>query len=689
MKARKRKATGSVVGTGAVATLLRERDLAATSLGAPATWPDGLVSLVGTILGSPQPMLLWWGADRALLYNDAAADLLGARHPTTLLAAAPQPFPENAMLAHAIAAVADGSRASARETAATDAGAWTLALGPVRDETGEVAGVLAVAQVAASAAERPRIAARSDTPARGTRFAPWPVARILLAEGDGAVRAHLAGLLGERWSVETVSDGDAALAVLRERPADLVLAQAALPGLDGWALVRQLRAEVATSRAPVLLRGPQDQSAVEALECGADDYLAWPADDREIVARVAGHLERSRLREDANRRERAARAEAESANRAKDEFLAMVSHELRAPLGAILIWTQLLRNERLDEAATDRALGMIERSTRTLTQIIDDLLDVSRIITGKLSLNPYPVDVAAVIESAIAAAKPGALAKGVQLEGALDRRVGFVSGDAGRLQQVVGNLLSNAVKFTPEGGTVRVRLDAAAGQARISVADTGVGISQDFLPYIFERFRQADSTSTRTEKGLGLGLSISRHLVELHAGTIEAESSGEGHGSTFTVMLPMLTQDGIPAASTSAGPPERLETSQLRGVRLLVVDDDDDAREGLAVLLGQWGADVTAVSSVDDALAAIESVQPHVLLSDIAMPGADGYSLVRRVRALPSPLASIPAAALTAYATADDRRRALGAGFQDHLAKPVDPQRLMAVVLELSRLARR
>ena len=310
------------------------------------------------------------------------------------------------------------------------------------------------------------------------------------------------------------------------------------------------------------------------------------------------------MREEATRREQKARLDAEAANRAKDEFIAMISHELRTPLGAILIWAQLLRAEELDASATARAVGMIERSTKTLAQLIDDLLDVSRIIAGKLTFEARPVDLRFVVEAALDAAQPAAQSKGVTIERMIEAGVPPISGDAGRLQQVVGNLLANAIKFTPEGGRVEAALERSGGRARIRVRDTGSGIRAEFLPFIFERFRQADTTSTRKQKGLGLGLAIARHIVEMHGGSIEAASAGEGEGSTFTVTVPARPArrgggGSGPLAGRRRGARRR---PRLSGVRILVVDDEEDAREAMVVLLSQAGAAVQSVGSAAEAM---------------------------------------------------------------------------------------
>jgi signal transduction histidine kinase len=507
-------------------------------------------------------------------------------------------------------------------------------------------------------------------------------ARILVVADDPDLRGYLASLVDTRWTAEASADASAALAAARERAPGLVLVDGDAAGIDAPGLARALRADPRTKRIPILMVSASAAQEGED-DAGPDEYLPKPFASRDVVTRIASHLELARVRDEATRREQQARMDAEAANRAKDEFIAMISHELRTPLGAILIWAQLLRTEELDAAATARAVGMIERSTKTLAQLIDDLLDVSRIIAGKLAFEMRPVDLRFVVETALDAAQPAAQARGVTIERLVEPGVPAVSGDAGRLQQAVGNLLANAIKFTPEGGRVRATLERVAGHARIRVADTGTGISPEFLPFIFERFRQADTTSTRKQKGLGLGLAIARHIVEMHGGSIEAESRGEGEGSTFTVTLPL-------AGGHEPAPPPADETlegsSTLSGVRILVVDDEEDAREAMVVLLRQAGATVAAAGSAAEALESLRARAPDLLLSDIAMPGEDGYALIRRVRALPDDRGGrVAAAALTAYATLEDRRKALQAGYNDHIPKPVDPSRLITAVSTLVR----
>jgi signal transduction histidine kinase len=380
---------------------------------------------------------------------------------------------------------------------------------------------------------------------------------------------------------------------------------------------------------------------------------------------------------------------AQEANRAKDEFLATLSHELRTPLHAMLGWTGMLRRGTMDSAERNRAIEVIERNTRLQAQLIEDLLDVSRIVTGKLRLDVRPLDLPPVIEAALDSVRVAAAAKAIRIETALDPDVGPVSGDADRLQQVVWNLCSNAIKFTPREGRVSVRLDAAGDHARIQVSDTGTGISPAFLPHLFERFRQADSTATRAHGGLGIGLALVRHLVELHGGRVRAESAGEGQGATFTVELPLLATMATPAALRAERTPATDGLPALDGVRVLVVDDELDARELVTAVLERCGAVVELAASAAEAEAALERSAPDVIVSDVGLPGEDGYALVRKLRALDGERAGIPAIALTAYAHPADRTRALLAGFQMHLAKPIEPEELAAVVANLARLRRR
>lgn len=374
--------------------------------------------------------------------------------------------------------------------------------------------------------------------------------------------------------------------------------------------------------------------------------------------------------------------EAQDANRIKDEFLAIVSHELRTPLNSMLGWVQLIRNRKLDEAITFNGLEIIERNAKLQKKLIEDILDISRIVQGKIRLNIRKVDLVVVINAAIQAVHPTSEIKAIQVESNLDPLVGEVMGDADRLQQVVWNLLTNAVKFTPNGGRVEVDLKQVNSNAQITVCDTGKGITTDFLPYIFERFRQADSTTTRADNGLGLGLAIVRHLIEMHSGTVYAVSEGEGRGATFTVLLPVVKSQQEQLIKKSEVKVDNL--CALDGFQVLVVDDNSDTRELIGFVLQQSGAQVTSVSSVGEALEALVGLRPDVLVSDIGMPDEDGYSLIRKVRAQEAfGGENIPAIALTAFARDEERRLALEAGFQVHLSKPIEPDELVTVVANL------
>jgi PAS domain S-box-containing protein len=395
------------------------------------------------------------------------------------------------------------------------------------------------------------------------------------------------------------------------------------------------------------------------------------------------------LREEMLEAERSARITAQRAARIKDEFLATLSHELRTPLSAILGWTQILRKQGLPKPDDfHRAMEIIERNARAQVQLIEDLLDLSRIMSGRIRLDVQQIAIVDLVRGAIESAEPTAQAKGVRLETILDPRCGSVSGDPARLQQILWNLLSNAIKFTPKDGKVQIRLQRIDSHVEFSVSDTGIGISASFLPHVFDRFSQNDSSTTRSYGGLGLGLAIAKQLVELHGGALQADSPGEGQGATFIVKLPLtiLATVGVSAQRVHPTYPvaeEQAVLPNLAGVHALVVDDEVDARDLIQRILQEQGATVSVASSGEEALRIMETLAPDALISDIGMPDMDGYQLMRRIRATEPQGRHLPALALTAFARAEDRKRALLAGFQSHVAKPVDLAELVIVVAGL------
>ena len=415
-----------------------------------------------------------------------------------------------------------------------------------------------------------------------------------------------------------------------------------------------------------------------------EDVTERVAREGELQAQVEA---RSRLLSS----EKLARNDAERANRLKDEFLATISHELRNPLNAILGWAHMLRLGKLTPPNADRAVETIYRNAKSQAQLVADLLDVSRIISGKLRLDVRTVDLLSIVNAAIDSIRPAADAKSIRLQTILDPAAGPISGDADRLQQIVWNLLTNAVKFTPKGGRVQVKVHRVDSHVEIVVTDSGVGISKEFLPYVFDRFRQADASTTRIHGGLGLGLSIVHQLVDLHGGSVSVHSEGEGKGATFTISLPFV---GVISTEKETEAVEQVHSEEintfeglpsLEGLKVLVVDDEADTRELIQEVLKDCGSDVILSRSAAEALEALEKYKPDILISDLGMPDEDGYSLISKIRALPSERGGhIPAAALTAYARAEDRMRVLRSGFQFHLPKPVDSAELVTVVASLA-----
>jgi signal transduction histidine kinase len=566
--------------------------------------------------------------------------------------------------------------------------------------------------------------------------------RVLVVE-DSPTQARLLRLIleAEGFTVDVAGDGPAALARLAAASFDLVVSDVLMPAVTGFDLCRMIKTDPALCEIPVVLvttlREPQE--IVQALEVGADSFIRKPYEPDALVVRLRSLLSQRahgtkdmastprRRREDnpslqgvaavfngktidvhANReqilglllgtfedvvransllREReeelsVAKRELEEAARMKDIFFATLSHELRTPLTAIVGWVHILKEGQTDPAVVQRAVETIERNVNVQNTLIADLLDVSRIVSGKLDLEMAALDLPALVRACVDSARPTASANGIVLDVVLSPLSSWISGDPARLQQVVTNLLTNSLKFTARAGRVVVRLAQEESKAVLSVTDSGSGIRPEVLPFVFERFRQASVADTKAG-GLGLGLAIVKHIVEMHDGTVTAASAGAGQGSTFTVTLP-LTLDAEATAGTVAGRTSGAD-APLAGLRIVVADDEEDSREVIGFLLTQQGAIVTGAASAAEAFAAVKGHPPDVLLSDIEMPDENGYAFIGRVRALaPEEGGTVPAAAMTAHGSREDRDRALAAGFQRHLPKPFQPADLFALVGDLA-----
>jgi signal transduction histidine kinase len=473
-----------------------------------------------------------------------------------------------------------------------------------------------------------------------------------------------------------------------------------LPGMSGIEVCRFLRSTKNEMELPILMLTVYGHRTdlVDGLNAGANDYLTKPYDPLELVGRVATLSRLHRLYEETRRaeaqrselltRERDARADAEAANIAKDDFVAMVSHELRTPLNSILGWTRIVRGGKLGAEQQERALATIERNAMAQAHLIEDLLDMSSILGGKLTIDEQPLDLVAVVRTAIDAIRPSAQAKGLTLGADIPLEPRHTMGDPARLQQVIWNLLTNAIKFTPKGGKVALSLVSAGDELELTVEDSGRGIEAEFLPRVFDRFRQADHGSKRVHGGLGLGLAIVKHIVHLHAGSVEAASGGPGKGATFRVRLPQMRDEADlrpRLTPTEAGNLVEIDASRLKGVRVLLFDDDPDALDLLTTILRGTGAVATGASSAVRALDLLAQVRPDVIVSDIGMPLRDGYELIADVRSLPeSEGGNTPAIALTAFASRDDRARAIAAGFDRYATKPVDLRELVATIAALA-----
>jgi signal transduction histidine kinase len=526
-------------------------------------------------------------------------------------------------------------------------------------------------------------------------------ARILLVDDEEHLLRVLRQVLKPRLEgveIDVCASTEEALSRLASIEYDAILTDFLMQGTDGLALLRELRERCPSTPTLLMTGHGQHDLAVQAIRAGAFDFLEKPVDieylaaalrrairvravDRALEERQAA-LERhagelAHIVEDQTR-------ELREANRIKDEFLATLSHELRTPLTAILGWARLLVRGRLDKDLQAQAISSIERNATLQAHLIEDLLDVSRIMSGKLRLSMRQVQLSSVVSAAVDSVADSARARGIKLERHIEPSTATVKGDSDRLQQVVVNLLSNAIKFSPDGARVEVRLACDDECAQIVVLDEGPGISGDFLPHVFDRFRQGDSSVARSRGGLGLGLSIVRHLVDAHGGSVTAESAGPGKGATFRVTLPLSLETSHHENGAVRTYKRRTKEPSLKDVRVLVVDDEPDSRAVIRVSLERYGAHVTAVASGAQAVEAFDRELPDVMLCDIGMPQEDGYGLIRRIRARAPALGGrIPAAALTAYARTEDIRHALAEGFDVHLAKPIEPAVVALAVAHL------
>ncbi|MDQ3907586.1 MAG: response regulator [Acidobacteriota bacterium] len=527
-------------------------------------------------------------------------------------------------------------------------------------------------------------------PAAGVRGA-----RVLVVDDEESLRITTAAILeAEGYEVATAASGDEAVALLSAGEYDLVLTDLHMEGGDGLSVLAEIRRRAPLTISVVLTGFASVESAIAALQQGAYDYLIKPCDIDEMkhtirrgvehrrlmLAEQSARANLERLNRELERRveERTAEltrvnVELAEANRVKDVFLATLSHELRTPLTPIIGWIRLLRGENLASPLAAQALDTIERNAQLQSRLIDDLLDISRIATGKLSFQPVPTDLNEAVASAVETVRGSAAARKVGIDVALSPAPVTVKGEPLRLQQIVWNLLSNAVKFSEPGASVKVSTGVEGGGARLVVEDAGAGIDPEFLPYVFDRFRQQDGSTTRRHGGLGLGLAIVQALTKMHGGRVEAESEGLGRGARFTLTLPRLDQ---------AAGPGRAEEPASPGVasrRVLIVDDSPDTLEMMSALFRQRGCHVVAASSAEEALRSLTGAPPHVIVSDIGMPGMDGYELLARIRREPG-MEGVPAIAISGYAMEEDRRLALSAGYAAHLSKPIDVEELFAVI---------
>lgn len=681
-------------GGGIAGDLLRATDWGRTPLGPCTVWPLSLTTIVRAMLNTQQATCLFWGTALVNLYNDGFIPILGEKHPAAMGQDAQACWSDawpvvggllNDVVAHGRSVLfAEMLVPIVRKGRLEDAW-WNFSYSPVFGDAGDVAGVLVVATetTAEIRGRRQLEAAKIEAElARQEMQAVFMQAPLPMAFLKG--REHRFVLVNEPYLSLVNRD-------VRGRSLDEAFNQEEVgfyrPHLDG---VYETGESLILQEAPLRLPDAEGVMRERFIDVG---YHAYRQPDG-AVAGVLAIIHDVTAKVVARQREADLRQAAEAASHAKDEFLAVVSHELRTPLNAILGWARLLM-DTAEPRRIEKGLAVIERNATAQAKLIEDILDVSRIITGKLVIEAKRTRLADVVQNAVESIRPAATAKRIHLELVIDEPEIALIADESRLQQVVWNLLSNAVKFTPSEGRIQVTASRGSSRVSIRVKDTGKGISAEFLPHVFERFRQDDASTTRRYSGLGLGLAIVRHIVELHGGTVEVRSDGEGLGSTFEVLLPIraveprqpLVPDNLPsrpdvATSTAKGAPRR--TGALVGARLLVIDDEDDARDLIATVLRSAGADVSEARSVAEARTVIAKAAIDAIVSDIGMPSEDGYSFMERLRSdVDAAVPSVPALALTAYARDEDRRRAMMAGFQEHVPKPVDPDKLVRAVATL------
>ena len=683
-------------------------DWATTSLGPIEQWPESLRTAVGICLNSHFPMFVWWGEELIHIYNDAYAVHLGKRHPEALGMPARDIWQEiwhflkedvETVMVKGKSVFRERHRIMLERNGYPEETFYTYADSPIPDGKGGIGGFMQVCygETATVNPERAREQTRLQLEAE----------RANLASIIERAPAFIVMLRGPKHVVEFSNEMYYQLIGRRDIISKTLLE--ALPEIENQGFIELLDSVYRTGEPHVgkevlvLLGTPEATQkhyvsfVYQALR-GANGEVTGifvhgvdvtdAVRSREVIqASEAQFRQLASEREQLLAAEQAARAQAEQAARMKDEFLATLSHEIRTPLNAILGWTQIMQRSK-DPEDIASGLEVIERNARAQSQIIEDLLDMSRIISGKVRLDVQRLNLSGIVQAAVETARPTAEAKGVRLKSIIDPLHGVaISGDANRLQQILWNLISNAIKFTPREGQVQVLLERVNSHLEISVIDTGEGIKPEFLPFVFDRFRQADASTTRRHGGLGLGLSIVKQLVELHGGAVRVKSAGVGKGATFVVSLPLVVMHAEPeperrhprASAELSGMASK--GGDVRGVRCLVIDDEGDARALVKRLLEDSHAIVTATDSASEVLELVKSKAFDVLISDIGMPGEDGYSLIRRVRRLGKANGGdIPAIALTAYARAEDRVKAVSAGFLMHLAKPVEPVELLTMV---------